>query len=150
MAHPSEQDPVSPSVNFSHQKVSISLLSISFRGQTERKPQSQKTNQTDHMDHSSIQFTQSCPTLCNPMDCSTPGFPVHYQLLEFAQTYVHRVSNAIQPSHLLSSPSPPTTFNLSQHQGLFQWVRSSHQVAKVLEIQLQRQSFQWIFRTDFL
>ena len=120
MAHPSEQDPVSPSVNFSHQKVSISLLSISFRGQTERKPQSQKTNQTDHMDHSSIQFTQSCPTLCNPMDCSTPGFPVHYQLLEFAQTYVHRVSNAIRPSHLLSSPSPPTTFNLSQHQGLFQ------------------------------
>ena len=120
MAHPSEQDPVSPSVNFSHQKVSISLLSISFSGQTERKPQSQKTNQTDHMDHSSIQFTQSCPALCNPMDCSTPGFPVHYQFLEFAQTYVHRVSNAIQPSHLLSSPSPPTTFNLLQHQGLFQ------------------------------
>ena len=78
--------------------------------------------------------TQSCPTLCNPMDCSTPGFPVHHQLLELAQT--HRVGDAIQPSHPLSSPSPPT-FNLSQQQGLFQWVSSSHQVAKVLEFQLQ-------------
>ena len=62
---------------------------------------------------------QSCPTLCNPMDCSTPVFPVHHQLLEFAQTHVHRVSDAIQPSHPLSSPSPPA-FNLSQHQSLFQ------------------------------
>ena len=93
--------------------------------------------------------TQSCPTLCNPMDCSMPGFPVHQQLLEPTQTHVRRVSDAIQPSHPLSSPSPPA-FNLSQHQGLFQWVSSSHQVAKVLEFQLQRQSFQWIFRTDFL
>ena len=83
------------------------------------------------------------------MDCSTPGFPVHHQLPEFAQTHVHRVSDAIQPSHPLSSPSPPT-FNLSQHQGLFQWVSSSHQMAKVLEFQLQHQSFQWIFKTDFL
>ena len=82
------------------------------------------------------------------MDCSTPGFPVHHQLPELAQTRVHRVSDAIQPSHPLSSPSP--VFNLSQHQGLFQWVSSFHQVAKVLEFQLQHQSFQWILRTDFL
>ena len=91
--------------------------------------------------------TQSCPTLCNPMDCSTPGLPVHHQLPEFAQTHVHRVSDAIQLSHPLSSPSPPA-FNLSQHQGLFQWVSSLHQVAKVLEFQLQHQSFQWILRVD--
>ena len=93
--------------------------------------------------------TQSCPTLCDPMDCSTPGLPVHHQLPEFTQTHVHWVGDAIQPSHPLSSPSPPV-FNLSQHQGLFQWVDSSHQVAKVLEFQLQHQSFQWIFRTDVL
>ena len=92
---------------------------------------------------------QSCLTLCDPMNCSTPGFPVHHQLPELIQTHVHRVGDAIQPSHSLSSPSPPA-FNLSQHQDLFQWVKSSHQVAKVLEFQLQHQSFQWIFRTDFL
>ena len=92
--------------------------------------------------------TQSCPTLCNPMDCSTPDIPVHNQLPELAQTHVHRVGDAIQPSHPLSSPSP--AFNLSQHQGLFRWVGSSHQVANVLEFQLQHQSFQWIFRIDFL
>ena len=90
---------------------------------------------------------QSCPTLCNPMDCSTPGFPVLHHLPELAKTHVHWVCDAIQPSHPLSSPSPPT-FNLSQHQGLFQWVSSSHQVAKVLELQLQDQFFQWIFMTD--
>ena len=93
-------------------------------------------------------FAQSCLTLNNPVDCSTPGFPVHHQLPELAQTHVHRVPDAIQPSHLLSSPSP--AFNLSHHQGLFQWVTSSHQVAKVLELQLQHQSFHWIFRTGFL
>ena len=87
--------------------------------------------------------------LCDPMDCSTPGFPVHHQLPELAQTHVLRVGDAIKPSHPLSSPSPPV-FNLSQHQGLFQGVSSSHQVAKGLEFQLQHQSFQWIFRTDFL
>ena len=92
--------------------------------------------------------TQLCPTLCDPMDCSTPGFPVHHQLPELAQTHVHRVGDAIQTSCPLSSSSPPA-FNLSQHQGLFQWVSSSHQVAKVLEFQLQHQSFQWIFKTDF-
>ena len=97
----------------------------------------------------SSSVTQSCPTLCDPMACSTPGFPVHHQLSELTQTHVHRIGDAIQPSHPLSSPSPPN-FNLSQHQGLFKWVSSSHQVAKVLEFQLQHQSFQWIFRTDFL
>ena len=105
-----------------------------------------------HWQCSSVQFgsvTQSSLTLCDPMDCSTSGFPVHHQLPGFTQTHVHRVSDAIQPSHPLSSPSPPA-LNLSQHQGLFQWVSSSYQVAKVLEFQLQHQSFKWIFRTDFL
>ena len=78
---------------------------------------------------------QSCPTLCNPMNCSMPGLPVHHQLPEFTQTHVHRVSDASQPSHPLSSSSPPAP-NPSQHQSLFQWVNSSHQVAKVLEFQL--------------
>ena len=92
---------------------------------------------------------QSCRTLCDPVDCSTPGFPVHHQLPELAQTPVHWVGDTTQPSYLLSSPSPPA-FNLSQHQGLFQWVNSSHQVAKLWELQFQHQSFQWILRTDFL
>ena len=95
-----------------------------------------------------LQFSsvaQLCPTLCDPMNCSMPGLPVHHQLLEFTQTHIHRVSDAIQPSHPVSSPSPPAP-NLPQHQGLFQWVNSSHQVARVLELQLQHQSFQWILR----
>ena len=83
------------------------------------------------------------------MDCSTPGFPVFHYLLQFAQTHVHCVNNAIQPSHPLSSPSPPA-LNLSQNQGLFQWVGSLHHVTKVLEFQLQHQSFQGILRVDFL
>ena len=87
-------------------------------------------------------------TLCDPMDCSTPGLPVHHQLPEFTQTHVHLVSDTIQSSHPPSSPSP--AFNLFQHQGLFKWVSSSHQVAKIFEFQLQHQFFQWIFRTDFL
>ena len=93
--------------------------------------------------------TQSCTTLCDPMDCSRPGFPVHHQFLELAQTHVHRVSDAIQPSHTLSPSSPPA-LSLSQHQGLFQWVGSSHQVAKVLAFQLQHQSLHWVFRVDSL
>ena len=99
---------------------------------------------------SSVQFSsvaQFCPTLCDPMDCIMSGFLVHYQLWELAHAQVHQVGDAIQPSHPLLSPSP--AFNLSQHQGLFQWVSSSHQVAKVLEFQLQQRSFQWIFRIDF-
>ena len=86
-----------------------------------------------------VQFSsvaQSCPTLCDPMNRSSPGFLVHHQLTKLAQTHVHRVSDAIQPSHLLLTPSPPA-FNLSQHQGLFQGVSSLHQVAKVLELQLR-------------
>ena len=97
-----------------------------------------------------VQFssvTRSCLTLCDPMGCSKPGFPVYHQLAELSQTQVHWVGDAIQPSHPLSSPSPPT-FNLSQHQGFFKWVSSSHQVAKVLEIQLQHPSFQWILFTQ--
>ena len=90
---------------------------------------------------------KSCPTLCNPMDGSMPGFPVLHSFPEFAQTHIHWVDDAIQPSHALSPSSPPA-LNLSQHQGLFQWVDSSHHVAKVLE--LQHQSFQWTFRVDFL
>ena len=92
---------------------------------------------------------QSCPTLCDPMNRSTPGLPVHHQLPEFTPTRVHWVSDAIHPSHPLSSPSPPT-LNLSWHQSLFKWVSSSHQVAKVLEFQLQHQSFQSTLKTDFL
>ena len=112
-SRPSKQDPVSPTVSLSHQEAFISLLSLSIRRQ-----------------FSSI--TWLCPTLCDHMDCSTPGLPVYHQLLEFTQTHVHWVGDAIQLSHPLSSPSPPT-FNLSQHQGLFKWVSSSHQVAEVLE-----------------
>ena len=89
----------------------------------------------------------SCPTLCDPMDCSMPGQPVHHQLPEFTQTHAHQVGDAIQPSHPLSSPSPAP--NPSQHQGLFKWV-TSHQVAKVLEFQCQHQSFQWTARADLL
>ena len=99
-----------------------------------------------------IQFswvTQSRPTLCDPMNPSMPGLPVHHQLPEFTQTHVHRVGDAIQLSHPLSSPSPLAP-NLSQHQDLFKWVSSSHQVAKVLEFQFQHQSFQWTLRTDLL
>ena len=92
---------------------------------------------------------QSHLTLCDPMDCGTPGFPVYHQLLKLAQTHLYQVGDAIQLSHSLSSPSLPA-FSLSQHQGFFQWVSSSHQVAKVLEFLLQHQSFQWIFRTDLL
>ena len=86
---------------------------------------------------------QLCLTLCDPMDCSTPGLLVHSQLPQFNKTHIHRVGAKIQPSHPLLSPSPPT-YNLSQLQGLFKWVNSSHQVAKVLEFQLKHQSFQWI------
>ena len=96
-----------------------------------------------------VLVTQSCPTVCNPMFCSPAGLPVHNQLLELAQTHVHWVGDAIQPSHSLLSPSL-LAVNLSQHQDLFKWVSSSHQVAKILEFQLPHQSFQWIFRTDLL
>ena len=95
---------------------------------------------------SSVQ-SLSCVRLCDSMDGSTQGLPVHHQLFQLSQTHVHGVSDAIQPSRPLSSPSPPT-FNLSQYQGLFQWVSSSHWVAKVLKFQLQHQSFQWMLEGD--
>ena len=104
------------------------------------------------MQFSSVQFssvTQSCPTLCDPMNHRTPGLPVHHQLSEFTQTHVHRVGDAIQPSHPLSSPFPPA-HNPSQHQSLFQRVSSSHEVAKVLEFQLYHHSFQRNPRADLL
>ena len=98
----------------------------------------------------SVQFSHSVMSnLHNPMNHSTPGLPIHHQLPEFTQTHVHWVGDAIQPSHPLSSPSPPA-LNLSQHQGLSKWISSSHQVANILEFQLQRQSFQWTPRTDLL
>ena len=94
-----------------------------------------------------VQFSRS--VMSDPMNRSTPGLPVHHQLPEFTQTHVHQVGDAIQPSHPLSSPSPPAS-NPSQHQGLFQWVNSSHEVAKALEFQFQHHSFQWTPRTDLL
>ena len=103
---------------------------------------------TNEWCHSYSSVPQSCPTLCDPMGCSTPGLPVHHQLREFTQTHVHWVGDAIQPSHPLSRLSP--AFSLCQHQGLFQWVSSLHQVAKVLEFRLQHQSYQWTSRTDLL
>ena len=105
----------------------------------------------DSPSRGAVQFSsvaQLCPTLCELMNRSTPDLPVHHQFLESTQTHVHWVGDAIQPSHPLLSPSP--ALNLSQHQGLFKWVSSSHQVAKVLEFQLQHQSFQWSPRTDLL
>ena len=102
--------------------------------------------------HEMYQFSsvaQSCPILWDPMSQSTSGLLVHHQLPEFTQTHVQWVGKAIQPSHPLSFPSPPA-LNPSQHQGLFQWINSSHEVAKVLEFQFQHQSFQWTPRTDLL
>ena len=108
---------------------------------------SENSQITETVSNQFSSVTQSCLTLCHPMNCSTPGLPVHHQLLEFIQTHVHQVGDAIQPSHPLLSPSPPAP-NPSKHQGFFQWVNSSHEVAKVLEFQPQHQSFQWTPRTD--
>ena len=108
---------------------------------------------TDTVRKLSVQFSsvpQLCPTLlCDPMNRSTPGLLVHHQLLEFTQKHVHRAGDAIQPSHPLPFPYPPVP-NPSQHQRLFQWVNSSHEVAKVLEFQPQHQFFQWKPRADLL
>ena len=95
-----------------------------------------------------LSVTESCPILCDPMDCSMSGLSVLHYLPQFAQVHVHWVSDVFQPSYPLSSPSP--AFNISQHQGLFQRVSSSYQVAKVLELLLQLQSSQWIFRVDLV
>ena len=94
-------------------------------------------------------FSGSVVTICKPIECSMPDLPFHHQLLKFMQIHVHWVGDDIQPSHFLSSPSP-TAFNLSQHQGLIKWFSSLHQVAEVLEFQLQQQSFQRIVRIDLV
>ena len=108
-----------------------------------------KTQLSNFHFHQFSSVTQLGPTLCDPMDCSTPGFPVHHQLPEPTQTHVHWVGDAIQLSNPLTALFPPAS-KLSQNQGLFKWVSSLPQMAKVLEFQLQHQSFQWIFKTDFL
>ena len=95
----------------------------------------------------SCSVAKLCLILCDPMECRATGFPVLHCLLKFPQIHVHWVSDVLQPSHPLLPPSPPA-LNLSQHQGLFQWVSSSHQVVKILALQLQQPSFQWIFRVD--
>ena len=99
--------------------------------------------------HLCCSVTKSCSTLRNPIDHSTSGLPNPHHLPEFAQVHVHWISDAIQSSHPLS-PSSPSAFTLSQRQGLFHWIGCSHQVARVLEFQFQHQSFQWVFRVDFL
>ena len=100
----------------------------------------------------SVQFgsvTQLCLTLCDPMKCSTPGLHIHHKLSEGTKTHIYLVGDAIQPSHCMSTPSPPA-LNRSQNQSLFKWISSLHHVAKVFEFQLQHQSFQWTPRTDLL
>ena len=118
----------SKSVNNTHQQITAPLLATSVR-------------QDLNVRFSSVHFPQSGPTLCNPMYCSTPGLPVHHQFPESTQTHIHRVSDAIQPSHPQSSLSSPA-LSLSQHHSLLKRVSSSHQVAKVLAFQLQHQSLQ--------
>ena len=130
-----------------HFKITSPQMSVDFSMLASKIPNSKNwvSSLSDTvLQFSSVQFSsvsQMCPTLCDPMNRSTPGLPVHHHLPEFTQTHVHRVSDATQPSHPLSSPSPPAP-NPSQHQSLFQWVNSSHEVAKVLEFQLQHHSFQ--------
>ena len=134
---------------FLHHSIIVTHLKMQFILITKLKLCKLVTQCLSSLQSVNQSVAQLGPTLWDPMDCSIPGLPVHHQLPEFTQTHVHWVGYAIQPSHPLSSPSPPA-FNLSQHQGLFKWVNSLHQVAKVLEFQLQHQSFQWIFRTDLL
>jgi len=121
---------------------------IQLKGQREK---TSKRRACSNLLRSYVVVVQSLtyPILCNPMDCSTLGFPVLHYLLDLTQTHVHWVDDAIEISHPLS-PHSPSTLNISQHQGLFNWVDSSHQVAKVLELQLQHQSFKWVFRVDSL
>ena len=130
--------------NLENSAVATRLEKVNFHSNTkERQCQRMSNYHTVALISHTSKFSsvaQSCPTLCDPTNHSMPGLPVHHQLPESTQTSVHWVSDAIQPSHPLSSPTPPA-LNLSQHQGLFKWVSSSHQVAKVLEFQLQHQSF---------
>ena len=137
-------------VSPSHQVAKVLELQLVVLGSLKiflSSPLSAKVDLYQCFQFSSV--SQSCLTLCDPIDCSTLGFPVYHQLPELAQTPVHWVGDAIQSSHPLSSPFPPA-FNLFQHQGLFKWISSSRQVDKVLEFQLQHQSFQWTLRTDLL
>ena len=131
----------------------LAIFYVFFRSASTHTPSQRLSgNRELHHTPTQLQFSsvaQSCLTLCNPMNRSTPGLPVHHQLPQSTETHVHWVSDAIQPSHPLSSPSPPA-INLSQYQGLFKWASSSNQVAKVLGFQLQHQSLQWTPRTDLL
>ena len=120
------------------------VLAFEFQWITKRERYFMQRKQVSQLS-SAQSLSLSHVQLCNPMDYSTPGLTVHHQLPEFTQTHVHQVGDAIQSSHPLSPPSPPS-FNLSWHQGLFKWVSSSHQVAKVLEFQLQHQPFQWSWK----
>ena len=142
-----------PSQSRAEERVRMSLyLFVFLRSAYHLNNNFESLSNTQTFPFSLIQFssvTQSCPTLFDPMNRSMPGLPFHHQLPEFNQTHVHRVGDAIQPSHPGSSPSPPAP-SPSQHQSLFQWVTSSHQVTKVLELQLQHQSFQRTPRTDLL
>ena len=123
---------------------------ISFHIVVDEKIIKSKSELSIYITYVSVQFSRSVMSdLWDPMNCSMLGLTVHHQLLEFTQTHVHQVGDAIQPSHPLSSPSPPAP-NPSQHQSLFQWVSSSHEVAKVLEFQLQHHSFQRTPRADLL
>ena len=124
-------------------------LNAEFQRIARRDKKAFLSGQCKEIEENNRMGKQSCPSLCDPMNRSTPGLPVHHRLPEFTQAHVHPVSDTIQPSHPLSSPSPPAP-NPSQHQGLFQWVNSLHEVAKELKFQLQHQSFQWTLRTDLL
>ena len=126
-----------------------SLVGCRLWGSTESNMTEATSSSRSNRLYQFSSVTQSCPTLCDPMNCSTPGLPVYHQLPQSTQTHVHWVGDAIQPSHPLLSPSPPA-LTFSQHQGLFKWVSSLRQVAKVLEFQLQHQSFQWTPKTDLL
>ena len=135
--------------NFSSVQFSHSVVSDSLRPHESQHASPPCPSQTLGVHSDSCPSSQWChPTLCDPMNRSTPALPVHHKLSEFTQTHVHRVSDAIQPSHPLSSPFPPAP-NPSPHQTLFQWVNSSHKMAKVLEFQLQHHSHQRNPRADF-
>ena len=139
---PMDYNPLGSSVHGIFQARILKWVAIPFSGETSWPKE--QTHILYSVQFSCVQlFATPWTTACQP------GFPVHHQLLRLAQTPVHWISDAIQPSHPLSSPSPPA-LNLAQHQGLFQWVNSSHHVAKLLELHLQHQSFQQIFRNDFL
>ena len=129
-----------PSTSAALSTVEERTLRLSFREEFRWPKAVERTSREVEEAISSVQ-SLGCVQLCNPTDCSTPGFPVHHQLPDLTQTHVHSLSDAIPPPHPLLPPSPPA-FNLSHHQDLFQWVSSSHQVVKVLEFQLQHQSFQ--------